>query len=478
MEHFEKLRAVGRLERYSTARHDLKFYLGPAVTASYRLPKGHSQPLKDCIYKALGDVIAQHPILSAIPVDESTQNPYFVRLPEIQLRKCVFFRERRLDYDLDADVERDIELDELLSTQHSVPYEPPNPFWRVHILTSSAHPSQFTASFLYHHALGDGASGMAFHRSFHSALSKSLSISPADLHSTSVIPSPSTPLLPALESLHPLPVSTWHLLTILFKNNIWSVRDLGLWTGSKCAAPFGQSCVRHVAFSARSSIAFKTLCRENGTTITGALQTLIAGALFAHLPEKFTKLVCTGALSARRFLPVDARITDDSMGVWILDMSETYTRDRFPQHGNSGQGGRDLLPWTEARRSRQNIERVLSLKGQNAGVGLLGYVNDYQQELFLSKVGKDRDSSFEVSNLGLFKPAAPAEEDERVAIRRMVFTQSAGVTASAIQVSVITGADGCLVLGVSWQKGIVDDGLVEKAMQAVNAEVKRLVGTG
>ncbi|KIW22442.1 uncharacterized protein PV07_12327 [Cladophialophora immunda] len=476
MESFEKLRPVGRLERYSTARHDLKFYLGPAVTASYKLPKSHSERLKERIYKALGDVITRHPILSSIVVDEHTQDPHFIRLPEIDLDKCVHFQARHLNYDADADGERDVELDELLSAQHGVPYEPPSPFWRVYILTSSVHPSHFTVSFFYHHAIGDGNSGMAFHRTFHTALSQSLSIPPSDLSSTSIILSPSTPLLPSLESLHPLPVSTWHLLTILFKHKIWSSRDPGLWTGFKCTTPLGRPGARHLAFSASATTAFKNICRENDTTITGALQTLIAGALFAHLPEKFTKVACSGALSARRFLPADAGITDDSMGVWVLDMSDTYARDCFVPHGDPEKGVCDLLPWTEAQRSRQNIERVLSLKGHNAGVGMLRYVNDYQQELFVSKVGKDRDSSFELSNLGLFKPAGRVEGDSGVEIGRMVFTQSAGVTASAIEVSVVTGADGCLVLGVTWQKGIVEDDLVENVIKSVKEEVKRLGG--
>ncbi|KIW74267.1 hypothetical protein Z517_12207 [Fonsecaea pedrosoi CBS 271.37] len=477
MEGFEKLRAVGRLERYSTARHDLKFYLGPAVTVSYKLPNSRSDQLKVCVYKALGDVITRHPILSAIPVDENTQDPYFIRLPEINLDKCVFFQTRHLDYDPDAGDERDGELDELLGTQHSVPYEAPNPFWRLFVLTSSARPSEFTASFFYHHALGDGISGIAFHRTFHSALCQVLSNLEIDPPSTSVITSPSTPLLPSLESAHPLPISTWHILTVLFKHKIWSPsRDPGLWTGSKCITPLGRTGARHLALSASSTTALKNICRKNGTTISGALQTLVAGALFAHLPEKFTKVACSGALSVRGFLPADAGITEDSMGVWVQGMSDTYTRDHFSttQHGDSDKGAHDLLPWPEARRSRQNIERVLSLKGHNTDVGMLRFVQDYQEELFLSKVGKDRDSSFEVSNLGLFKKQPPSGDVEGVEMGRMVFTQSAGVTASAIQVSVVTGADGCLVLGVTWQKGIVDDDLVEKMLKSVKEEVERL----
>ncbi|ETI20221.1 hypothetical protein G647_08255 [Cladophialophora carrionii CBS 160.54] len=472
MKNLENLRPVGRLERYSTARHDLKFYLGPAVTASYKLSKSYALPLKDYIYRVLGDVIAQHPILSAIPVDEHTQNPYFVRLSEIDLDQCVTFQVRQQDYPWEAET-RDAELDELLGSQHSIPYEAPIPFWRLRVLYQSTH---FTAAFFYHHALGDGQSGIAFHRTFHKALS-SASTGSLAIPVPKIIATPSTPLLPNLEALHPLPVTIWYLLKVLFRewvlSKFWPARDPGLWTGGTCTAPLGQTRVRSLNIPALTTTALKNVCRENGTTITAALQTLIAGVLFAHLPDNFRGLACSGALSARRFLQKDARITDDVMGVFVQDMSESYNRHSFDAAQDSK---RDisLLSWSEAQRSRRNIENILSLKGANAEANLLKYVNNFHEELFLSKIGKHRDKSFEVSNLGLVKPGTSAHGESDVEMGRMVFTQSAGVTAAAIQVSVVTGADGCLVLGITWQEGIVEDGLVHDALEGVAAEIERL----
>ncbi|EXJ54683.1 hypothetical protein A1O7_10024 [Cladophialophora yegresii CBS 114405] len=471
MENLEKLRPVGRLERYSTARHDLKFYLGPAVTASYKLSKSYSLPLKDYIYKALGDVIARHPILSAIPVDEHTQTPYFVRLPEINLDKCVTLERRQHDYPWEAET-RDTELDELLSSQHSIPYGAPRPFWRLRVLY---HPSHFTAAFFYHHALGDGQSGIAFHRTFHEALSSAFSGSLA-IPVPNIMATPSTPLQPDLEALHPLPVTVWYLLKVLFKewilSKFWPARNPGLWTGGKCTASLGQTRLRSLNIPALKTTAFKNVCRENGTTITAALQTLIAGMLFAHLPENCTSLTCSGALSTRRFLQKEAGITDDVMGVFMQDMSEIYNRRSF-EHAHDSKSELSVLSWPEAQRSRRNIEHTLSLRGANAGTNLLKYVNNFHEDLFLSKIGKHRENSFEVSNLGLVKPYTSGHGGSGLEMGRMVFTQSAGVTAAAIQVSVVTGADGCLVLGFSWQEGIVEDGLVHNVLAGVGAEIGR-----
>ncbi|EXJ92615.1 hypothetical protein A1O3_01167 [Capronia epimyces CBS 606.96] len=513
MDAFERLRPVGRLERYSTARHDLRFYLNAAVTASYTLPDRCSPPLplKHYIYEACRTVVGLHPILSAIPVDEHTPHPQFVRLPEINLDRCVSFHERRPvvlepDPSVDAtaastslgwdargdtgtgtgtDTDTDTDLDELLTTQHNMAFAPPHPFWRLCVLTDAARPHCFTAAFVFHHAIGDGTSGMAFHRAFHQALSQAVSVSPVSdqtgtgtgtgtgpATATAIIPSPSTALLPSVEALHAMPISIIHLVTILFKEKVWSRRDPGLWTGSKISVPLDNR-VRHIAFAPSTTRGFIDACRTHGTTVTAALQTLVAGVLFSHLPaHTFTALKCAGAISMRRWLP--GIIDDNSMGVFVQDLSEDYSRADF-------QTGR--LPWAEAKRSRDTITHVLSLEGRNAGPNLLRYVNDYQQELFLSKVGKERQSSFEVSNLGAFRRTTQSKtlESSRsqsgsgsgtdVEIGRMVFTQSANVAGSAFEVSVVSGEDGCLALGFSWQKGVVEAGLMDEVINGVQEEV-------
>ncbi|KAL2435032.1 putative alcohol acetyltransferase crmB [Exophiala dermatitidis] len=475
MEDFEKLRPVGRLERWSTARHDLKFYMNAAVTAAYTLPETCTLPLKHYMHKACKSVVGRHPILSAIPVGENTNEPQFVRLPEIDLDQCVSFHDRRHDApgpstpssadtgssDSKSDANGDPNLDELLTIQHNTAFQAPNPFWRLCILTTSTQPHQFTAAFVFHHAIGDGTSGLAFHRTFHEALSQAASADPnLDKQETnSVIPSPSIPLLPNIEALHPMPVSLLYVLSILFREKIWSARrDPGLWTGSKIHTPL-KTRVRHLAFSASNTRGFIDACRAHDTTVTAALQTLIAGVLFSHLPSNFTTLKCNGAISVRRWLP--DMIDDDSMGVYVQNLAEDYSRNKFHT---------ETLPWDEARRSRRTIEQVLSLKGKNAAPNMLRYVNNYQQELFLSKVGKDRDSSYEVSNLGVYKGKLENDKGSpatTVQIGRMLFTQSANVTGSAFEVSAVSGADGCLVLGFSWQESVVDDALMDTVMKTV-----------
>ncbi|OAL68786.1 hypothetical protein A7D00_7276 [Trichophyton violaceum] len=421
----ERLRPVGCLEKYSTARNPPRFYTNVVVTASYVLPAGCALTVRNCVYGALEKLIDEHPALSAIPLGENSLDPYFVRLPEV-------------------------ELDRSLAVLETV------------------HPDRAAGRTAVHCCLRLASCywgrdvGKAFHRTLLAALG-SICSGPLPVASAavkSVVVPPRTPLLPSLEEACPMPLSFFFILWTLFRAKVWKpARDPGLWTGSKTFTPL-HNTVRHLVVSERETAAFRDACRENRTTVTAGLQVLLAQALFKHLPAQYTKLASEGAISARRWL-TDGRITDDSIGVWVQVYHEHYSR-----HDN------DAFSWDEARRAKQTIDTALSRRGSNSPVGMLKYVKDYVKEIFLPKLGQERELSFEVSNIGVFtadpsEEADPAEADTRPRIERMVFTQSVNVFGCAISTSVITGADGCLVLGFSWQRGVVEDSLMDSFLASV-----------
>ncbi|KAB8256712.1 alcohol acetyltransferase [Aspergillus pseudonomiae] len=443
------------MELCSTARHHLRFYYNVAVAATYTLPATFTLPIKDYVYKACEILIAQHPILSAVPIGEETKEPYFVRLPNIDLSQSVFFQKREHGFP-DAE-DRDEELDALLSTQHNTAFELPLPFWRIFVLTDDADETErrFTVVFFFHHAISDGSSGKVFHRTFLQALQSLSSLTVDDVKE--VITSPDSPLLPPGEAVHPKPVSYSYLAVQLFKAKIYDPRDPGLWTGSEVKLPL-ETKPKHIVFPKHISSTFRDRCRENKTTITAALQTVIARSLFTHLPESSTKVKCSGAMSNRRWLPDP--ITEDSMGVWVQEYTEDYSRKDLDEAS---------FPWSVTVRSRATIEKELSKEGKDTTANLLRYVNDYQNELYLSKVGLPRSSTYEVSNVGAFTSSTSAEGIPRVG--RVVFSQSASVTGSAFGVSVVSGGDGCLVLMFTWQKGVVEDLFILNVIESVRKEV-------
>ncbi|KAJ5952935.1 uncharacterized protein N7479_011348 [Penicillium vulpinum] len=462
MENLETLRSVGRLEQYSTSRHQIGFYLNVAVSATYFLPETFVLPVKDYVYQACEATIAEHPSLSAIVADDQTQDPYFVRLPEIDLDQVVSFQDRKpglLCTEADGEPAPDLDLQTLLATQHNLPFRTPNAFWRLCILLDIEDERQFTAAFVYHHAIGDGTSGKAFHQTFLRALG---AIDSPD-QTKSIIKSPRLPLLPSIEHVHSMSLSLPYLAKKIFQAKIYSRRPTGLWTGSKVLVP-SQTRLRLLPFSKLLVSTVRDRCRKEGTTITALLQTIVARSIFAHIPPEFTRLACTGALSSRRWLP-DV-ITDESMGVWVQDYEETYSRAAVTLSDGS-------FPWTEARRSRKTIQSVLKMEGKNASTSLLQFVDDFQEELCLSKVGKDREKSFEVSNVGVLDPQT---NTDMPSIKGMVFSQSASVMGNAIEVSAITGGDGCLVLAVSWQQGVVEADLVNEVVESIKQDLYSIDG--
>jgi hypothetical protein len=332
--------------------------------------------MKETIYSALEVVIQRHPILSAITVDENTSHPYFARLPVINIENAVTFITRKSQT---AQGWRDTELDELLQAQHNVPFKSDYgsvPFWRLIILTNPGANHEFVASFIYHHALGDGASGIAFHKHFCSALSSNAPLS------SKIINSPGQPLLLNLELLHPLPL----------------------------------------------------------------------------LPGHFAEVECTIPVNIRHWLP--ASIDNDSFGTWIDATSLYFRRAQASE-----------FSWDEARRSREQIMAYLASEGQAINVAKFKTIPD-MREFFQSRVGKERNSSFDVSNLGVVKAAS---EDSEWEIGRTVFSRSAWVTGSAFTVGVVTGGDGCLVLGFVWQEGVVGREIVDGVVEMVERQVDILV---
>ncbi|KAL2830269.1 alcohol acetyltransferase [Aspergillus cavernicola] len=457
MDKLEKLRPVGNLEKLSAVRHPMRYYLNVAHSANYTVPETFTLPLKEYVYKAVETLIARHPVLSAIILDEDTEEPYFVRLPEVDLAEPISFQKRAQSFP--SPDERDSELESFLQTQHDTGFTAPKPFWRLIILTADPDDRRFTAIFVYHHALGDGTSGKAFHRTFLQALRDTASLKPDE--AKRVVTSPKTPLLPNLEAAHPLPISIPYLVKTLLKELFFSKQDPKVWAGAAHQFPMTTQ-IRTLVLPAAQTSALVKICRDHSTTVTCALQTAIARSIFTHIPDKYTRVAFSGAISSRAWL--EEKITDEEIGVWVQEFDELYSRKAMTK---------PTFPWAEAKRSRQTITKELKQQSKNTSVGLLKYIKDFRTELFEPKIGKPRKLTCEVSSLGVVKTENPGD-GSLPQMDRVVFSQSASVTGSAMEFSVITGADGCLALGVAWQTGIVEEDLVQGIIDTLKKELDQL----
>lgn len=188
------------------------FFNNVGLSAHYSLSGSSSSAafdLRRLVYPAVGEVIRKNRILSAIPVNEGSPDGYFASLPSINLKRSIFFLGRSKPLASDGKGV-DEELDALLQDQHNINFKSEYstlPFWRLIILQNPGIENNFTASFIYHHAIGDGLSGLVFHKAFRDAL-EAASCTLANYKTEEIaVPDENISILPPLEDLHPLPIS-------------------------------------------------------------------------------------------------------------------------------------------------------------------------------------------------------------------------------------------------------------------------------
>lgn len=91
---------------------------------------------------------------------------------------------------------------------------------------------------------------------------------------------------------------------------------------------------------------------------------------------------------------------------------------------------------------------------------------------FESRLGEERGTSFDVSNLGVMK--IEGQDIQEWKVGKVVFSRSAFVSGSAIAAGVVTGADGCLTIGFCWQEGVVEIAIVETLVEKLRCEIESI----
>jgi hypothetical protein len=491
------------------------------MSAHYTLSQATEAPdLQRVIYAALADVVRKHAVLSAIPVSEASPKAYFARLDSIDLTKCVFFKRRAKSMvqgddipqgDEDPEIEAilrdpffkteanpaengrqdhdDPELDAILQEQHNTDFKSNYgdlPFWRLIILQDADADPSFTASFIYHHALGDGATGSIFHTFFLQALNTTVSLPSFLAHSSSCVAiDPHAQLLfEPLEGLHPLPVN----------ENPPSLRakeGLQEWTGNPIHVPL-VSHYKTLYFSPTTTAKFAERCKQNGVTVTSGLTAALAGALFSALPPTVEALTGIIPINLRPWLKPLGNLANGVMGSFIDAMKVQVRRDQYEvkeeskkegdnDHGDCDGQEVDISGLDAARHTADAIKTHLTSNASPFGepytaIAAFKSIPDIAA-VFTSLLGTNRDAAFEVSNLGRFH-AAPAshlrfgnDDAAHWRIGRMAFSRSAVAFGAAVTTSVVTGVDGGLSVGVCWQDGVVEEGVVEGVMKAVRERV-------
>ncbi|KAL6827951.1 alcohol acetyltransferase [Trichoderma camerunense] len=466
MKQLKKLRPLGKLEQVSACCHHLGYFNNVGLSAHYRLPRSSSfavSDLRKLVYAAAGDVISKHPVLFAIPANEDTPNAYFVSLPSIDLGQSIKFLIRSKPLNI-LDEGEDEELDAVLEDQHNTNFKNDYgiaPFWRLIILQDTEEDMSFTASFIYHHAIGDGFSGLVFHNTFLDSL-ETVSSSPiSSLQSKQIIlPDDDVQIMPALGALHPLPINP--------NPPLHSATNLNEWTGNSIRCP----CIsRWISFhiSSGTSESFFRKCKQKGLSVASVVSSVIATTLFNILPPNIEALTCIIPVNLRPWLRLSSEATKTAMGSYFDATRVQLIRPS--KHSENPSPADDI--WTCAQQASKGIRHYLdnvSPSGEPyTAVSVLETIPDVSA-IFTSIVGEPRDAAFEVTNVGLFSSAATSERKANTCwqVGKVLLSRSSLVSGAAVTISIATGGDGSMTVGFSWQEGVVEDGLVREVSREVN----------
>ncbi|KAJ6178288.1 Alcohol acetyltransferase [Penicillium mononematosum] len=391
-------------------------------------------------------LISKHPILSAIPFAIDTPNPYFVRLPRITLSEIVTFIKDDVNLPNSDWIEV---LDKVLEEQHNCPFEvQPSktlPFWRFCVLESSNCPDSFGLVFIFHHSLMDTRSALSFHDELEGYMAQY-----SGLETSDTVYSPSLALIPPLEGLYRLPVSQ----EFFQSQENYTEPSPDSWTGAAQFRPV-KTRFSSLWLSGVDTEALIALSKKERTSVTAALQALIATCIFSVLPSRYHTLQGDCAVSLRKLLPEP--VTASTLGCYVGSTSTTYHR-------------KPSFNWDEARRTKVTIEDAMARKGGDMPVGYLAFIQN-QHHWMLQKLGRKRRSAFELSNVGSSFASRGASNFQ---IQGMLFSQSSSACSAAIKISAVTGRDGRLVLGFTWQEGAVEADMIEGVKRALKGEIERL----
>ncbi|KAM5341913.1 hypothetical protein ACJ41O_014944 [Fusarium nematophilum] len=447
----EKLRPLGKLEQVSASCHHLGFFNNVGLSAHYKLSQS-SPPaaldLRRLVFAAVRDVIRKHRVLSAIPVDEDKPDAYFASLPSVDLTRSIIFVERTTP----SSEAEDRQLDAILEDQHNTNFKSGYgslPFWRLVVL-QEPEANGFTASFIYHHAIGDGVSGLVFHSAFRNALEAASSQSWSESKAEEAFVPDDTPLLPPLAQLHPLPLNP--------VSPSPPSADLKEWTGNSIRSPC-KARWTSLSFSPSVSNSFFQDCKEHNTSVTSATSSIIATALFGVLPPTEEALTCIVPVNLRPWLKLPR---EGAIGTYFDATRVPFTRQKQ-------ECSQSMDIWPGAQQASKAINGYLahiSPSGEPyTAVAFFEAIPDVSA-VFKSMVGKPRDAAFEVTNVGQFSSSA-TEEIPLWQVGRVLLSRSPVVSGAAVTVSVATGGDGSMSVGFSWQVGVVEDGMIDEVIEGV-----------
>ncbi|PCH42335.1 hypothetical protein WOLCODRAFT_101952 [Wolfiporia cocos MD-104 SS10] len=460
------VRQAGLLERYYVARHDLGMFFCVVVSAKYTAPDGGVLP-RAGLFRALAQVAKQHGALAVRLVRLPDGRHAFERLSEIDLSQVVEFRTsgaRTLAQTLQEQITRGFDTDSAL------------PLWRLQVLEDN------TINFAWHHGIGDGQSGFAFHHALQSALND-LDDDPNHHRSfdeTTLISPDAISLASPIEERNSLSVplgKLFHEVFNLLCPQSWTPSHTA-WTGAPVPATESLLARVHLLqYTAMEVSRMLEICRKHNTTLTALVHTLAVVVISRLLAADRSIAMRYSTLSTN--IPVSLRpLIDcgaDEFGNYISSYQHHPAIIPFDQSAEPGSSWTEHFPWDSA--TRLAAELRLQQTQSASKIGLLRYLWSYEAYL-TGMLGKKRSVLLEVSNLGRY-PFIPPPSKNPVPpqwnVSDMYFTMSNPSSGPAMHADMIGTPNGGLGITIAWGKDVVEDSFGESFYSGLRDAMAELV---
>jgi Alcohol acetyltransferase len=488
-------RKQGPYEVMTHLFHDLGIQSNIFVSARYSHTGSEIlTPAK--VSAALASVVHEHTALSIIGITQPSEKKkgnhrlWEARLPSIAFQDCVEF--------IDDQPDGDEALSNVFENAHNEwfdAHDTSKPWWKL-IIVNGKH-----VVFVYHHSIGDGLSGHAFHRSLLAALNEKQKASPLNEtaattfvsdQATNPLPNPLDQIDDKLSWLHVIShLILWHIIRFFINQKHFLFSD----------ATFSKSfptAVKPLPVEERTVTKVQTLrikkddmkkcldaCRQHNTSFTALLQTLILVTLATDIYPKakigFSRL----AVNIRPLLRVNP-----GRDVFTNAASQ-YARKQFlgkyraagrttSSEQSPPQGVHVNVPafWELARRYKADMSRSWKSRKslQDFLTGKLLGEDDEEVGTFYG-LGLYQNNGFLISNLGAFEPkqemANGGWKITDVGFSAGEIRAALGDAGIIFNVSSVKEGD-CLIIA-TYEEGVLESEMVRRVLGGIMERLKFLL---
>ncbi|KAF9366303.1 hypothetical protein BGX34_004490 [Mortierella sp. NVP85] len=474
-------RPVDHLERYNITRSNLNIYHNVLVGNRIHSPHLAKQFLSSVqewaqlLLDPITQLIEQHPSLALVVGDHLTAKPIFLYLKSVDLLSLIRV----------VPIKTALQVDRIIEEEHNLPFDlsdQSTPLWRLVITPTEDDPSTFYLLYTFHHVIGDGRSAMAITEQL---------VEQLNLQQDRFDPTnprlPSSTMQIAIASNKPIPASLESrvncypsLRTLIYEASralflpgfVKKALEPRYWAGemdSSLEVP-NKTELAYLQFSQEETSSILRAAKRRSTTVQSVLY---AAAVFA------VKLVFMSNASSNNNKHGNDKQEETIVFATPVSLRSLIAKPIAPE--DQGNYTSEILHskinvrnesnfWTNAY--RQEIVHATTtpsgLRELLEHVGMLSLLpkHDGAWEKFMAnQVKRDqhgRKATIKVSNLGRGwdlsrrKDGRGSQEEESTrtlefCVQDAVFSQSSGVTASALTMNVAT-ANGIMTMITTWQK--------------------------